>query len=285
MPRSRIRVSPDGHGVPLPATLRPEHQESRRAPNHLRLDCRDECSIVPMRGRGCPMVGLARWHRQSKATLLRLSSTRGLLWRPGTRGFCFLRLRRCALCAKSGSRLCSSRLWLRSRPLLGSRCDCSNRSGTPLRSLSVLAGRRLPRQARGLKCRPRRLWCRAEVAASMQPVRALAHGLLGRLGCFPWASPQPSPDGLPYGFAPQFHVADQPRSSRSWFERNLAGVKGLKLRAVTDAQKRNFGPMDQQVHELVLTSWIQGSGPFIEHYDIRLVEQDAGERQALLLAS
>ena len=98
-------------------------------------------------------------------------------------------------------------------------------------------------------------------------------------------SPHPSPRHLTQGLVGQLHVADQLCTLRTSLERDFAGVKGLKLRAMANAQERYFRPINQQVHKLVLTLGIEGSSRFVEHDDIGIVKQDSRERQPLLFAT
>src|SRR5262245_66593153 len=59
----------------------------------------------------------------------------------------------------------------------------------------------------------------------------------------------------------------------------------LELRAMTDADEGHTLTIDQRLHEFLLTFWIESRRCLVENDDVRIVQKNAGEGQALLFTT
>jgi hypothetical protein len=80
------------------------------------------------------------------------------------------------------------------------------------------------------------------------------------------------------GFRLQSDVANEPRAAAPSFEDDLAVVVGFEFRTVANADQRRLGRLlGQSLHQPVLAFRVERSSRLVEHDDIRVVEEDAGE--------
>jgi hypothetical protein len=98
---------------------------------------------------------------------------------------------------------------------------------------------------------------------------------LGTAVC-PW---QPAVEPITQaGFRLQADVANEPRAAAPSFEDDLAVVVGFEFRTVANADQRRLGRLlGQSLHQPVLAFRVERSSRPVEHDDIRVVEEDAGE--------
>jgi hypothetical protein len=81
-------------------------------------------------------------------------------------------------------------------------------------------------------------------------------------------------------------VAHQARAFRVVLQHQLPGVERLQFLAVADADQRRLGqPLEEHLHEMLLTLRIERRRRLVHDDEVRLVTEEAREAQALLLAA
>ena len=86
--------------------------------------------------------------------------------------------------------------------------------------------------------------------------------------------------------AHQLDVADQLGPAAPALQHDLSVVERFELGPVADADQRGlFRLLAQELHQLVLALGIERGGRLVEHDDVRVVQEDAGEGETLLLAA
>ena len=86
--------------------------------------------------------------------------------------------------------------------------------------------------------------------------------------------------------ASQPDVGDELGAAAAAFERDLAVVERLELRPMADADDRRcIELLRQQLHQLVLAFGVERRRGLVEHDDVGPMQQDAREREPLLLAA
>src|SRR5262245_32889874 len=79
-------------------------------------------------------------------------------------------------------------------------------------------------------------------------------------------------------------VVDERCAGAPASENDCAVMKVRQFRAMSDADDRRvFELLGQELHHLSLARWIEGCGCFVEHNDIRSMEQESRESQPLFL--
>src|SRR3984893_15253291 len=81
-------------------------------------------------------------------------------------------------------------------------------------------------------------------------------------------------------------VADDASASGAMLELDLALMEGLEIGAVADADHGGFRQaLVHELHQLLLAVLVEGRRGFVHNHDVRLVDQEACESHALLLAA
>src|SRR5262249_4936165 len=81
-------------------------------------------------------------------------------------------------------------------------------------------------------------------------------------------------------------LADEPCAAAATQENDFAMMKVGQLRAMTDADDGRVSELlRQQLHHSILAPGIESRSSFVEHDDIRAIEQDSRKRQPLFLST
>src|SRR5215510_994153 len=95
------------------------------------------------------------------------------------------------------------------------------------------------------------------------------------------AEAQPIPDQAAARLGGQRNVSDEFGATASALKHDLATVECLELGPVPNADNRQGAELrGQKLHQGVLAVGIKRRGCHVEHHDIRLMQEDAYERQA-----
>jgi hypothetical protein len=102
-----------------------------------------------------------------------------------------------------------------------------------------------------------------------------------------WArTPQPILDEPPTRLLNQLNIGDELCAAVAPLEHYLAAVECLQFGTMPDAHDRGVRKLlRQETHQSALPHRIERRGRLIEDDDVGLVQEDAGEREALLLSA
>jgi len=97
-----------------------------------------------------------------------------------------------------------------------------------------------------------------------------------------WRRKRPSRRRLPLR-GMEVDVADERGAAFAALQHDLAAVEGLELDAMRDADDGGFRQfLRHDIHHLVLALFVERGGGFVQHDDVRIVQNQSGEGQPLL---